>query len=332
MKPALPFFVVCAALIAALGVLGTWGQAPRATSFPELTLRDPAGERFDVGTLYGRIWVASFIDSGCVTRCPATVERLKGLRDGLPEDVPLVTFILGGESLWPVPIEAAAQRPRWFVAQGNDVDADDEATLRRAAVEFFGIAEGQLDGLADGTPEAWLVTVDAQGRPLEAYPLVCDDSADAAVAAAWGDVEFRVTLVRSPLREAWLYGLTTVLLIAGVVLARLEWIRPHPVCTGLATAITVILLGFGLRYGAFAISVPAHGSGWERPLYFALLTTHTASGVVIVIMASKLIFHATRKQFDRHRAIARWVAPAWICVASTGVVIYSLIGRWFPAS
>ncbi|HXV75626.1 MAG TPA: DUF420 domain-containing protein [Candidatus Polarisedimenticolaceae bacterium] len=329
MRLALPFVLICCALIAAVAVLGALGRVADGAAFPELTLRDPDGERFEVGTLQGRVWVASFVAAVCLRECATTAEQLARLADGLPRDVPLVTFVLGGDSLWPEPLAAAATRRGWIVAQGNDVDADSGVALEQAAIDYFGISRDRIEALVRRAPAAWIVAIDAQGRPLGAHAL--HDDADASIAATWGQVEFRTTLLANPMREARLFALTAVLVVAGIVLARLELVKIHPIFTVSASGITVILLGFGFRYVDSTIAAPARGSGWERPLYFAVLSTHTALCAVIVVLALTLIFHAWRRQTERHRAIARWAAPAWVAVAATGSLVYFLLGRWFPA-
>ena len=74
------------------------------------------------------------------------------------------------------------------------------------------------------------------------------------------------------------------------------------------------------------------GSGWARPLYFSVLVTHTVLTALIVVLALTAIYHAVRGQLERHTAMARWVAPAWIGVALSGAVIYYLLSVWFPGA
>jgi uncharacterized membrane protein YozB (DUF420 family) len=155
---------------------------------------------------------------------------------------------------------------------------------------------------------------------------------DSPVAEAWGDAEFQVTLHRSAGREAWLHATVPLLLVAGVILAWRGLVQVHPVCMGLAGAITVILLGFGFSYVDFAISIPFRGSGWARPLYFSVLTMQTVLTGLIVVLALTAIYHAARGQIERHTAMTRWLAPAWIGVASSGAVVYYLLSIWFPGA
>jgi uncharacterized membrane protein YozB (DUF420 family) len=72
----------------------------------------------------------------------------------------------------------------------------------------------------------------------------------------------------------------------------------------------------GIRFG---------GVGWIRPVYFALLISHTTLAAVIVPLVLITLTRALRKRFDRHRAIARWTLPIWLYVSITGVIVYWLL-------
>jgi uncharacterized membrane protein YozB (DUF420 family) len=281
----------------------------------------------------GRIWIAGFVSATCIDACPDAVERLAILHDGLPGDIPLVTFVVDGKSLWPTRPSAAQDRRRWTVCQGNSVDADDEEQVRRLATEFLRVAEETLNGLKDRAPAAVIVPVDRRGRPQGVYHL--DDAAvgkvDPVVAAAWGDTEFLVTLHRHGRREVRLNALVAALLLAGYVLIRYRLIPAHLTCMGLAGLITMILVGLGLGYVDFATSVPMRGVGWARPSYFAVLLGHTILLSLSTLAALTLVYLALRRRFESHKAIARWIAPAWIGVCVAGVAIHYLLELWFPA-
>ena len=67
------------------------------------------------------------------------------------------------------------------------------------------------------------------------------------------------------------------------------------------------------------------GQGWIRPVYFAILITHTTLAVVIVPLVPITLSRALRERFDKHRAIARWTLPLWLYVSITGVIVYWLL-------
>jgi uncharacterized membrane protein YozB (DUF420 family)/cytochrome oxidase Cu insertion factor (SCO1/SenC/PrrC family) len=334
MRFAIPFLAVCAALVVSMLLLGMFARPSEVDDVPDLTLRDPRGQSFDLRSLNERIWVASFLSAGCIDDCEATLERLSRLRDGLPEKVPLVTFVIDGTGQWPRRPAIAEGRRGWIICQGNDVDADSETLVRQMATETLRIPSADLAGLAQRAPSAIIAPIDDRGRTLGVYSIDRTDPGDLdpAIESAWGDVEFHMSLHSGAGRDAGLHALVLVLLVTGVVLAKRGLVQIHPAFTGLATLVTMVLLGYGFGYADFAGSIPLRGSGWPRPLYFSVLLTHTILTALIVVLALTAIYHGARGQTARHTALTRWVAPAWIGVAASGAIIYFLSSIWFPGA
>jgi len=67
------------------------------------------------------------------------------------------------------------------------------------------------------------------------------------------------------------------------------------------------------------------GQGFIRPIYFALLLSHTILAVVIVPLIIITLRRAWAEKFDKHRAIARWTLPLWFYVSVTGVIVYFMV-------
>lgn len=86
-----------------------------------------------------------------------------------------------------------------------------------------------------------------------------------------------------------------------------------------------------LYYHYHVGSVHFQGTGWSRPVYFAILISHTILAAVIVPMIIITLSRALRERFDRHRLIARWTFPLWLYVSITGVVIYLMLYRIYAA-
>jgi uncharacterized membrane protein YozB (DUF420 family) len=66
---------------------------------------------------------------------------------------------------------------------------------------------------------------------------------------------------------------------------------------------------------------------WTRPVYFAILLSHTILAVVNVPLVVMTVVRAARKRFDAHRRIARWALPVWLYVSVTGVAVYLMLYR-----
>ena len=87
---------------------------------------------------------------------------------------------------------------------------------------------------------------------------------------------------------------------------------------------TVFLISY-LAYHYRVGHVVFQGQGWIRPVYFALLLSHTILAVVIVPMILITLRRAWLEKFDRHRVIARWTWPLWMYVSVTGVIVYLMV-------
>jgi putative membrane protein len=68
-----------------------------------------------------------------------------------------------------------------------------------------------------------------------------------------------------------------------------------------------------------------------RALYLALLASHVLLSMPVVPLALVAFYFAWRKQFTRHRKVTRWLAPIWVYVSVTGVVVYFMLRGSLPA-
>src|SRR5215467_13703117 len=128
-----------------------------------------------------------------------------------------------------------------------------------------------------------------------------------------------------PVINATLNGCSAILLTTGRVLIARKKIIAHRAVMLTAFATSSLFLISYLYYHAHVGSVHFRGTGWSRPVYFTILTSHTILAMVIVPMVLITLNHALRQRFDRHRAIARWTFPTWLYVSVTGVVIYLML-------
>jgi putative membrane protein len=125
---------------------------------------------------------------------------------------------------------------------------------------------------------------------------------------------------------------SAIFLTAGYVQIRRHRITSHRACMFIAFSCSVIFLASYVIYHLHAGVVPFTGQGWIRPVYFTLLGTHTVLAIVIVPLALITLSRALAQKFDRHRRIARWTLPIWLYVSVTGVIVYLLLYRLYPAS
>lgn len=128
-----------------------------------------------------------------------------------------------------------------------------------------------------------------------------------------------------PVLNAFLNGTSAVLIATGVVLIRRKRRTAHKRVMIAAVITSTLFLISYLYYHANVGSVRFQGQGLVRPVYFAILLTHTvlAAGVVPLVLVT--VVRALRGRFERHRASARWTYPVWLYVSVTGVVIYLML-------
>jgi putative membrane protein len=62
-----------------------------------------------------------------------------------------------------------------------------------------------------------------------------------------------------------------------------------------------------------------------------ILGSHTVLAAAIVPLALVTLTRALRARFDRHARIARWTLPLWLYVSVTGVLVYVILYRLYPA-
>lgn len=90
-----------------------------------------------------------------------------------------------------------------------------------------------------------------------------------------------------------------------------------------------LFLASYLYYHAHVGSVHFRGHGAARPVYFAILISHTILAATVVPLVIITLTRALKGNFERHSAIARWTYPIWLYVSVTGVVVYFMLYHLF---
>ena len=125
--------------------------------------------------------------------------------------------------------------------------------------------------------------------------------------------------------NAILNGTSAVLLVCGYAAIRAGKMKVHKAfmvsAFFVSTAFLISYLIYHYRVGHVAFP----GQGWIRPVYFAILISHTVLAVVIVPMILVTLRRAWLERFDKHRVIARWTLPLWLYVSVTGVIVYVMV-------
>jgi uncharacterized membrane protein YozB (DUF420 family) len=139
-----------------------------------------------------------------------------------------------------------------------------------------------------------------------------------------------------PAVNASLNGLSAVFLSFGFIFIKRGNKIAHRNCMISAFATSIIFLGCYLTYHGYLAIVLHQGPTrflnpiWFRPVYLAILLTHTILAITIVPLILITLSRALRERFDAHKKIARWTWPLWMYVSITGVIVYFLLYRIFP--
>ncbi len=139
-----------------------------------------------------------------------------------------------------------------------------------------------------------------------------------------------------PVVNALLNGLSAVFLGAGFYFIRRKNPAAHRKCMLTAFATSVLFLVCYISYHTYIAYYLHRGptifrepAGF-RPVYLAILMTHTVLAAAIVPLALLSLTRALKSRFELHRKISRWTWPIWMYVSVTGVLIYLLLYQIFP--
>jgi putative membrane protein len=126
--------------------------------------------------------------------------------------------------------------------------------------------------------------------------------------------------------NASLNGISALLLAGGYAAIRAGKRDVHKIFMLSAFWVsTVFLVSYVVYHIRVRQVVLFQGQGWIRPVYFALLLSHTILAIVIVPLILITIRRAWLEKFDKHRQIARWTLPLWFYVCVTGVIVYLMV-------
>lgn len=87
---------------------------------------------------------------------------------------------------------------------------------------------------------------------------------------------------------------------------------------------TLFLMGY-LAYHFVHGDTRYTGEGPLRTVYFVVLISHIVLSVPIVPMALSAFYFAWKKRFATHKRITRILAPIWLYVSVTGVLVFFLL-------
>jgi protein SCO1/2/putative membrane protein len=322
-------------------------------------LTERSGEPITDEDLLGKVWIASFQFTRCSGPCPQvsrTLARLQGELAGR-RDLRLVTFTIDPEHDDPETLtryaqDMGAEPERWLFLTGKEADihrlARDSFKLhvarrqgqnvtpgtalehspKLALVDRHGHIRGYFDGLPDPNWPDSQAQFEADMRKLRRAV----DQLLAPELPGWMPEDF-------PRFNAALNAVAAGLILLGWVMIRRRQVRLHIACMLSALAVSALFLASYLFYHLvvkegrptrFADQAPG-APAWMGHLYLGILGTHTVLAVLAAPLALTTAYLGLRDRLARHTRLARWTLPIWLYVSVTGVVVYWMLYRLYPA-
>ncbi len=137
-----------------------------------------------------------------------------------------------------------------------------------------------------------------------------------------------------PAVNAALNGLSTIFLLLGYIFIKQERKSQHGLMMGAAFVTSCIFLIFYVAHKIMVrgVHTPFGGEGAWRPVYYVMLISHIILAMAIVPLAISSMRLALKQRFEAHRRVSKWTWPIWMYVSVTGVLVYFMLYRWFPAT
>jgi len=305
---------------------------------PSFSLTDRSGRTVTRDDLRGKIWVVSFFFTSCTAGCAKTTASMKRLQDELAAypDVMLVSITVDPENDTPEVLrkyaeDRGADPKRWLFLTGPE-----QAIYHLIKGGFYQAVERNQSAAAD--PGAAVVhsfrfmMVDREGE-IRGY--IRDGRDPAEVSQLEARVKQLAQPVPWPAINATLNGCCGVLLVLGYLAIRGRWITIHKILMLSALGVSVAFLTCYLYYHLVVQRGQATrfgGEGLARPVYFAILLSHTCLAIAVAPLALVTTYLGLRDRLARHVSLARWTLPLWLYVSVTGVIVYWMLYHLYAPS
>ena len=128
-----------------------------------------------------------------------------------------------------------------------------------------------------------------------------------------------------PLVDTILIIISGISVVTGVVLVKKQLYDFHKFAMLNATVFAgLFLIVYVTRYLLYGSKLFV-GEGWILAVYVVILASHVILSIAIIPMVLITLYRAFTRQFERHKAIARYTVPSWIYVVVTGWIIYLML-------
>ena len=142
-----------------------------------------------------------------------------------------------------------------------------------------------------------------------------------------------MTISDLPALNASLNALSTVFLTFGYIFIKQQKRDAHRNCMIAAVITSAVFLVCYVLHKILVrgVHTPFGGEGPIRTFYYLMLTSHILLAMAIVPLVLITMSRALKQRWELHKKIARWTWPIWMYVSVTGVLVYFMLYKWFPA-
>ena len=128
-----------------------------------------------------------------------------------------------------------------------------------------------------------------------------------------------------PLVDSVLIAISGISVVTGYVLIKKKMVDFHKFAMLNATVYAALfLIIYVTRYLLYGSKLFV-GEGWVLAVYLVILVSHVILSIVIVPLVLITLYRAFKRQFEKHRAIARYTVPIWLYVVVTGWIVYLML-------
>lgn len=124
-------------------------------------------------------------------------------------------------------------------------------------------------------------------------------------------------------------ALTAICLVIAVVAIKNGRQRLHQNLMTLCILLSVAFLVMYVAYHMTSDPTPFGGQGTIRYLYYFILFSHIILSIAVIPLVLFTYSMTYLKDFEAHRAWAKYTFPVWLYVAVTGVVVYLMISPYY---
>ncbi len=281
-------------------------------------------------TLKETVWLAAFTFTRCPASCPRISSTLKGLQDQLAgSSVKIISISVDPRHDTPEVLKTygakfGADPDRWWFLTGPESEVYELIQKSFLVSAVPTTPDMQKQGAEEIAHSDRIALVDKDLKLVRYYDSNSPDELRQLVTEA--RLRNQKSWVKAlPKWNATLNATSFLFLMTGWFLIRNGRMRAHAFIMLTCLAISGAFLSSYLTYHFYVGTVRFPGTGLIRQLYLSILLSHTVLAVVLVPLIALSILRAIRKDFVRHKAIAKVTFPIWVYISVTGVVIYLML-------